>query len=196
MNERKEKVGDFEIEGELRFGGKTLILGVSDRENAKIPYMTCFKETNLLHEVVFTNVFMSDDYLEVMDVFSERLRNAVRRVRGTRNKRNVPFSALTAEHCLPDEPRRNLAGKLVVVAPSSLAPEYRTSDFRLGLAVGDDECEHGAGCRKIFFRELFSGKTAEWSFKDILGVANPEKLPEWAKRKLREYWKMNGGKAS
>ena len=193
MNERKEKVGDFEITEELRFGGKTLVLGVSDRENAKIPYMTCFKETNLLHEVVFTNVFMSDDYLEVMDVFSERLRNAVRRVRGTRNKRNVPFSALTAEHCLPDELRRNLAGKLIVVAPSSLAPEYRTSDFQLGLAVGDDECEHGAGRRKIFFRELFSGKTVEWSFKDILGVANPEKLPAWAQKKLKQHRKRYGG---
>ena len=193
MNERREKAGGFEIAEELRFGGKTLILGFSDRENAKLPYMTCFKETNLLHEVVFTDAFLSNDYLEVMEVFSERLRNAVRRVKGARNKRNVPFSVLTAEHCLPDEPRRNLAGKLVVITPSSLAPEYRTSDFQLGLAVGDSECEHSAGCRKIFFRELFSGKTAEWSFKDILGVANPEKLPAWAQKKLKQHRKRYGG---
>ena len=193
MNERREKAGSFEIAEELRFGGKTLILGFSDRENAKLPYMTCFKETNLLHEVVFTDAFLSDDYLEVMDVFSERLWNAVRRVRGTRNKRNVPFSTLTAEHCLPDGLRKNLAGKLIVVAPSGLAPECRTSDFQLGFAVGDSECEHGADCRKILFRELFSGKTAEWSFKDILGVANPEKLPTWAQKKLKQHRKRYGG---
>ena len=193
MNERREKAGSFEIAEELRFGGKTLILGFSDRENAKLPYMTCFKETNLLHEVVYTDAFFSNDYLEVMDVFSERLRNAVRRVRGTRNKRNVPFSTLTAEHCLPDGLRKNLVGKLIVVAPSSLAPECRTSDFQLGFAVSDSECEHGADCRKILFRELFSGKAAEWSFKDILGVANPEKLPAWAQKKLKQHRKRYGG---
>jgi len=187
------KAGNFDITNEVRFGGKTLVLGFNPNENAKLPYMTCFKETNLVHDVVFTDVFVSDDYLEVMDMFSERLRNAVRHVRGARNKRNVPFSTLTAAHCLPDELRENLTGKLIVIAPSSLAPEYRTSDFQLGFAVSDSECGHGAECRKILFRELFSGKTAEWSFKDILGVTNPEKLPAWAKKKLKNYRKRNGG---
>ena len=64
---------------------------------------------------------------------------------------------------------------------------------RVYNTVGDNECEHGADCRKILFRELFSGKTAEWSFKDILGVANPEKLPAWVKKKLKQHRKRYGG---
>ena len=196
MNERKEKAGDYEITHEIRFGGRTLILGVHPDESAKLPYMTCFKEIDLLYNTVFTDAFASDDYTEVMDIFSERLRNAVRRMKGIRKKRNVPFSVLTAEHCLPDGLKESLSGKLIVLAPSSLAPEYRASDFQLGFAVGGFGCEPGARGRKVFFRELFSGETFEWTAGDVLGVANPAKLPKWAKRKLREYKKMNGGKAS
>ena len=93
MNERKEKAGDYEITHEIRFGGRTLILGVHPDKSAKLPYMTCFKEIDLLYNTVFTDAFASDDYTEVMDIFSERLRNAVRRMKGIRKKRNVPFSA-------------------------------------------------------------------------------------------------------
>jgi hypothetical protein len=197
MGERKKKTWDFQITHELRFGEKTLVLGFNPKKNAKLPYMTCFKETvGPFDDSVFHDVFVGDDYLAVMEVFEGRLRGAVRDMKRLRKKRNVPFVVLTEEHCVPDGLKENLEGKLVVIATSSLSPEFRTSDFQLGVAVGGFGCAPDARGRKIFIRELFSGETSEWSAGDVLGVANPEKLPAWAKGKFAEYRKRNGGKAS
>ena len=169
MSEWKEKAGDFEITGELRFAGKTLVLGFNPKEDAKLPYMTCFRE--------------------IVDVFSGRLRSAVRDMKRLRKKRNVPYSVLTLESCVPDGLKEDLTGKLVILAPSRLAPEFRTSDFQLGFVVGGFGCAPDARGRKVFFKELLSGETSEWGAEDILGVANPEKLPAWAQKKLKQHRK-------
>ena len=194
MSEWKEKAGDFEITGELRFAGKTLVLGFNPKEDAKLPYMTCFREiVGPFNDSVFSDAFASDDYMEIIDVFSGRLRSAVRDMKRLRKKRNVPYSVLTLESCVPDGLKEDLTGKLVILAPSRLAPEFRTSDFQLGFVVGGFGCAPDARGRKVFFKELLSGETSEWSAEDILGVANPEKLPAWAQKKLKQHRKRYGG---
>ena len=190
MSEWKEKAGDFEITGELRFAGKTLVLGFNPNKDTKFPYMTCFREiVGPFNDSVFSDAFASDDYMEIIDVFSGRLRSAVRDMKRLRKKRNVPYSVLTLESCVPDGLKEDLTGKLVILAPSRLAPEFRTSDFQLGFAVGGFGCAPDARGRKVFFKELLSGETSEWGAEDILGVANPEKLPVWAQKKLKQHRK-------
>ncbi len=190
MSERKEKAGDFEITSELRFAGKTLVLGFNPSEGARLPYMTCFREiVGPFNDSVFSDAFASDDYMEIIDIFSGRLRSAVRDMKRLRKKRNVPYAVLTEEHCVPDGPKEDLTGKLVILAPSRLAPEFRTSDFQLGFTVGGFGCAPDARGRKVFVKELLSGEPSEWSAEDILGVANPEKLPAWAQKKLKQHRK-------
>lgn len=36
-------------------------------------------------------------------------------------------------------------------------------------------------------QELYSGKRCRWDRTDILGIADREKLPDWAKEKAEEY---------
>ena len=65
--------------------------------------------------------------------------------------------------------------------------DYRTADCQLGFAQGGFGCTPGARGRAVYFEELYSGERCRWDASDILGVANPEKIPDWAKEKLREY---------
>lgn len=39
------------------------------------------------------------------------------------------------------------------------------------------------------FEELYSGEKCRWDIGDILGIADLDKLPEWAKAKVAEYEK-------
>ena len=64
---------------------------------------------------------------------------------------------------------------------------YRTADCQLGFALSGFGCTPGARGRAVYFEELYSGERCRWDASDILGVANPEKIPDWAKEKLREY---------
>ena len=106
-----------------------------------------------------------------------------------RAERNLPFTALTREHCRRREPEESLEGKLVIVKASNISPEYRSADYQLGYALGGFGCQPGAGGRAVFFQELYSGERSRWDIGDILGIADLDKLPEWAKAKVAEHEK-------
>ncbi len=182
----QDMAGDYRITHRLRLGGKTLLMG-HDPQDEKAPYMTCYQDANLLGNTVFTDAIGSDDYLEIVELFSERLRQQVDTVKAQRAARNLPFAALTYEHCRERGADESLAGKLVVLRPSSLAPEYRTADYQLGYALGGFGCSPSASGRAVYFEELYSGETCRWDCGDVLGIADLDKLPEWAKEKAMEH---------
>ncbi|MPN43004.1 hypothetical protein SDC9_190563 [bioreactor metagenome] len=63
--------------------------------------------------------------------------------------------------------------------------DKRTADYQYFFA------EYGNGCRAealglgVFGQNLYTGKRGRWERPDILGIADPEKLPEWAKDRLK-----------
>ena len=79
-----------------------------------------------------------------------------------------------------------MEGKLIILRPTSLAPEYRTADCQLGFATGGFGCSPGARGRAVYFEELYSGEQCRWEIGDVLGIADPDTLPDWAKEKLTE----------
>lgn len=54
-------------------------------------------------------------------------------------------------------------------------------------ALGGFGCSPGSRGRAVYFEDLFSGKRCRWDRTDILGIADREKLPDWAKEKAEEY---------
>ena len=46
----------------------------------------------------------------------------------------------------------------------------------------------------MYFRELYSGEECRWNIGDVLGIADTEKLPEWAKQKVAEHEKARAEK--
>ena len=74
-------------------------------------------------------------YLEIAETFLNRLQAQVEKVKAFRVSRNVPYAVLGADDCLPPS-EGSLQGKLIVLRPTSLSPEYRTADCQLGFALG------------------------------------------------------------
>jgi hypothetical protein len=91
---------------------------------------------------------------------------------------------LTAEHILPGSESADFTKQLIIVDSACLMPEYRFSASQLV------ECTHGNGARpnaigtSVFGTELRSGKSVVYGRHQILGVADEDKLPKWAKVKL------------
>ena len=183
----KEMAGDYEVIQSLRLGGKVMLICYNpDDKDGK--YMTCYKESSFLGDL-FTSAIASDDYMEVVKLFSERLQEQMEKVKQFRTERGVPLEMLGAEHCRKRGEDENLAGKLIILRPSSLSPEYRTADCQLGYAMSGFGCTPNAGGRAVYFSELYSGEECRWNIGDVLGIADPDKLPEWAKQKVAEHEK-------
>jgi hypothetical protein len=91
---------------------------------------------------------------------------------------------LTAEHCFPESKNTDYTNQLILVDSSFLSPEYRTAEFQIV------NCTHGNGARpdahgtSVFGTELLTGDSVVYARHQILGIADPARLPEWAKQKL------------
>ena len=107
-------------------------------------------------------------YLEIAETFLNRLQAQVEKVKAFRAARNVPYAVLGAEACLPPS-EESLQGKLIVLRPTSLAPEYRTADCQLGFALSGFGCAPDARGRAVYFEELYSGERCRW---DITSCPN------------------------
>ena len=169
----------------FRMGGRVLLMGFNPKDET---YMTCYQQYNFLGETMYPEALACKSYLEIAETFLNRLQAQVEKVKAFRAARNVPYAVLGVDDCLPPS-EGSLQGKLIVLRPTSLAPEYRTADCQLGFALSGFGCTPGARGRAVYFEELYSGERCRWDASDILGVANPEKIPDWAKEKLREYEK-------
>ena len=180
-----DKAGDYEIIQSIRMGGRVLLMGFNPKDET---YMTCYQQYNFLGETMYPEALACKSYLEIAETFLNRLQAQVEKVKAFRAARNVPYAVLGVDDCLPPS-EGSLQGKLIVLRPTSLAPEYRTADCQLGFALSGFGCTPGARGRAVYFEELYSGERCRWDASDILGVANPEKIPDWAKEKLREYEK-------
>ena len=191
-SKQKEMAGGYEVIQSLRIGGKTLLIGYNpDDKDGK--YMTCYRESSFMGEF-FTRAMASNDYLEIARLFTERSQEQIKSVEQFRAQRGVPLETLGKEHCRERGEGESLAGKLIILRPSSLTPEYRTADCQLGYATGGFGCSPGAGGRAVYFRELCSGEECRWNIGDVLGIADVEKLPEWAKQKVAELEKARAEK--
>lgn len=150
--------------------------------------MTCYQQYNFLGETIYPEAVASKDYLEIANTFIERLQMQLEKAKEFRAARNIPQVVLGAEDCLPQS-EESFQGKLIVLRPTSLAPEYRTADCQLGFALSGFGCAPDARGRAVYFEELYSGERCRWDITDVLGVADHNKLPEWAKERLAEYEK-------
>ena len=148
--------------------------------------MTCYQQPGFWGGYMYPDAVGSADYFEIMQTFLSRLQEQAKVVEKFREERNLPLTTLNYEHCRKRGAEENLEGQLIILRSTSLAPEYRTSDCQLGFALGGFGCTPGAGGSAVYFEELYSGDHCRWEIGDVLGIADHDKLPDWAKEKLAE----------
>lgn len=184
MNHEPKQAGNYEILQEIRLGGRVMLLGY-DAASKDTPYMTCYQQYNLIGERIFPDTVSGKDYFEIFSVFLERIQEQQQVVAQFRSHRPVPLETLGPQHCRPGKETESLEKQLIILSPSSLAPEYRTADCQLGYAIDGFGCAPKSRGQAVFVEELYSGEVSRWDRSDILGLADLNKLPDWAKGKIQ-----------
>ena len=91
---------------------------------------------------------------------------------------------LTAAECLPNSKYMNFEGKLIIVRADILSPEYRSAEHQLAVCIGGFGADPNVSGRAVYVKELYSGKECRYDRHKIEGVADIEKLPQWARDKF------------
>lgn len=181
-NEEKRMLGDYEVKQSIHIGKKEVVFGVNEAD--KYPFMVCYcTYDNPLSAAWPTEGVASDDYLEAMQIFVDRVQSQIDRTKEELSKFPFHKTVFTKEHCIPDDGMRNIVGKVVVINSEPKRYEYQHPAYQLILADGGHGATGGRG-QAVFGTCLATGERARWERYDVLGEIKPECMPDWAKEAL------------
>lgn len=182
MNDEKRMIGSYEVEQSIHLGNKEVVLGVDKKE--EYPFMVCYcSYDNPLGVAWATEAVGTDDYLEAMQIFLDRVQGQVEMARAEQDKYKFDMPPFTADDCIPDNKGKSIVGKVVVINAEPKRYEYQHSAYQLILADGGNGATGGRG-QAVFGTCLATGERGRWERYDVLGEIKPERMPDWAKEAL------------
>ena len=102
MSEEKRMLGNYEVTQSIYVGDKEVVLAVDKKE--QYPFLVCYCDYhNPLSAAWATEGVASDDYLEAMEIFTERVQSQIDRTRAELSKFPFDKAVFTKEHCIPDD---------------------------------------------------------------------------------------------
>ena len=180
MPDEKRMIENFEIIHSLQIGAREVVVGVSPEQE----FMCCFCTQDGMREY-YAEAMASDDYLEIMELYADRLKGQVAALQAQRKTLHIPLELLGREHCFPLNDSDDITGKVVAVKPSSLRYEYRRADCQLILVTNGSGARGYSRGTSVYGVNVFTGRRdGRWERRDILGEVKPECLPQWAKDRL------------
>lgn len=183
MSDKTEKrmAENYEITQGIRIGDKEVVFGID--EKCELPYLCGFYTSNAIFGS-YEECMAGDDYVEMVEMFADRIREQCRKVREEQAKVTVPRETITAEMCIPLSGSANLEGKVAAIKADVLRPEYRSAEHQLIYVTGGNGARGGARGSACYCISLYSGECGRWERYDIQGEVKPERLPGWAKERL------------
>lgn len=178
-NEEKRMISSYEVTQSIHIGKKEVVFGVDLKE--QYPFLVCYcTYDNPLSAEMVTDAVGSDDYLEAMQIFTDRVQEQIGLVRAEQEQFRFDMTPFTIDDCIPDDKGESIVGKVVAINADVNRYEYRHSAYQLVLVDGGHGARGGRG-QAVFGTCLADGKHARWERCDVLGEIKPEKMPDWAK---------------
>jgi len=181
MTDEKRTVNGFEVQFAMHVGPREVVF-LLDPASTETPYMVgyCDIMPGLGTEQLF-EVLGSDDYLEMVDEFIYRAQIQVDLARTERDEFPEPRETFGAAQCLPDGMKHSLEGKVVILRPETLRPEYRNAANQLIYVTGGFGASPDGHGTAVFGKNVFSGEKRDCRRHQVLGVLDPAKAPPWVR---------------
>lgn len=182
MSEEKRMLGNYEVTQSIYVGDKEVVLAVDKKE--QYPFLVCYCDYhNPLSAAWATEGVASDDYLEAMEIFTERVQSQIDRTRAELSKFPFDKAVFTKEHCIPDDHKSNIVGKVVVLNAEPKRYEYQHPAYQLILAEGAT-VQQAAEVRRCLVLALPRAKEPDGKGTMCLGKSSPNVCPIGQKKPL------------
>ena len=163
--------GDYEIIQAVHIGDREIVVGENQADEQGLPYVVAYYESNAILGRYY-DAIGSDDFTEIMEIYGQRIMEQAQKTRvelSTPKVQGIDNSPITAERCTPISYDDDLNGKVIVIKPEVLRPEYRRATSQVKLCTGG----FGADPHQSRFER-----------RDVLGVLEPEDQPKWVQHYL------------
>jgi hypothetical protein len=178
----KRNIEGYEEITSIQLAGRIIVL--AENPGAENPYMVCnIRWDNPLGAEERYDGAVTNDYLEAISEFIDRQTILLGDLRDERTP-GFPFQKITAAECIPNSSGADLLGKVIIIKPESLAPEYRRAEHQYVICTGGFGASPDSRGNAVYAKNLFSGKESRYERYNVAGIADPLKMPEWVKTKL------------
>ena len=181
MSDEKRMAGDYEVFASMSVGCKEIIMGENPKAEEGARYMCAYCERNSLFEQ-YNEVMVSDDYVEILQLCCKRLAEEADKL-----KEEIDREKLVSNDVVPPDgytlitPETDLRGQVVVIRPDVFKREYQRSTHQYQYVTGGSGSSPMGRGNSVFTEALYDGEKGRFERREMLGVTDPDKLPEWAK---------------
>lgn len=181
MQDRQEprKFGNWEVTNAMHIGNSEVVFGENTEATAEPRYACAYCKSNSLIRQ-YSDCAGGNDYLEIMELFLDRLKEQIALVRDERASVTVPTELISSEQCETRNGDKSIEGRIVAMNADVLRPEYRGADSQLLLVEGGFGAQANARGRAVYVRNLYSGERYRVERPDIMGAVKTEHIPTWA----------------
>lgn len=188
MADNKRMAGDYEIESAFFINGKEVVFGVDD--GAELPYMVGFCSINPIFGLEqYYGCMSTASYAQAMQELAVRIQTEAEKSLARAEERGIR-EAFTAEDCIPDSQTEQYVGRLIVIRAEILQRDKRTADYQLCRATGGNGCNPKARGQSVYAVAIYDGRKVRYDRADVLGIIKPERIPDWAKARIRQMEKQ------
>lgn len=180
----KRVAGNYEIFVSMSIGGKEIVLGEDPKAKAGARYICAYCESNELFER-YSDVMSSDDYVDLLQLYCDRLHEAaVELQEEIKWEKAVASTIVPASAYTPLGDGETLKGKVVVIMPQAFKREYQRATHQYQYVTGGFGASPNSRGNACFCVNLFDGEKSRFDRCQVLGIADPNQLPPWAKAGL------------
>lgn len=182
MVKQGDKVSGYTILQSIHLGDVGLVMG--ENLDADFRYICGEYINNGLIEGI-TSCMVSNDYLELLDLYEQRVRTQLDKVMSNR----TGFGPITSEMYEPIKASDSIKGKVVVINGNNLYRECQTPEHLLFFAVGGFGTHPNSRGSAVFAKNLYTKEELRLERQDIIGIMPKEQVPFWAKDNLDSIMK-------
>lgn len=182
MSDEKEirKAGDYIIKHSIQIGEKEIVVGENMNDKDGRFYLVSNFESNEIFER-FTEGLVGNDYLEIMSIFANRIKNEIGRLK--EEMKDYPSDIITPDMC-ESIGNEDFINKIIVIKADYLRPEYRNSGCQIVQCTGGNGAKADGLGTSVFCKDFFDGEQCKYRRAGVIGILKPEHYPEWLKEKL------------
>lgn len=175
-NDEKRIAGCWKILYMLHIGDKEVVVGENLTEPNEVRYMCAYCEATDPFRG-YGECMASDDYLEIMELYTERIAGQIKAVKAEVVSLQMPVTTIMADQCHKNDRSNSIDGKIVAIRADVLRREYRTADHQLMLIRDGFGVNSNARGSTVFVTKLYSGKESLHKRRNIQGEVKPEHIP-------------------
>ena len=159
MEQEEYTVDGHKVTHSVHLGDREIFLAV--QQDAPLPFYVGYMEVSYeLGLARFSGIEGTTEYTEAWEMFIQRLQKQIEQVRAQRQEHHAP-QLLTAADCIRDSRAGDYEGKVLVMRPGVLRPEYWNAAHQLYFAVDGNGARAGSHGTKVFCINIYTGEHKE-----------------------------------